>query len=72
MLAGYGGAGIWATTPGSADGSLLRSLIPLLQDIPTVAPVFEHVKAHTGEPLNEFVNTLAYEAYRNAKAQSSA
>ena len=67
MAAGYGGAGIWATTPGSKDGSLLRSMLQLLQEIQPYPPQYEHIKAHQGEPYNEFVNTLAYHSYKMVK-----
>ena len=61
--AGYGGAGFWGTPVGSKDSSLLRSVFQLVHELQPCAPQFLHVKAHQGDPLNEFVNTLAYDAY---------
>lgn len=63
MAAGYGGAGIWGTPVGSKDSSLLRSVLQLVQETQPCAPQFLHVKAHQGDPFNEFVNTMAYHAY---------
>lgn len=56
-------AGFWGTPVGSKDSSLLRSVFQLVQEFQPCTPQFLHVKAHHGDPFNEFVNTLAYHAY---------
>ena len=65
--AGFGASGSWHFPQDAKDAKLLRSTMQVLEKVTAVLPVFEHVKAHSGDPRNEMVNTLAYDAYARLK-----
>ena len=65
--AGFGASGSWHYPQAAEDAKLLRSTMQVLESVTSVLPVFEHVKAHSGDPINEMVNTLAYDAYARLK-----
>ena len=66
--AGFGASGQWHSPPNAKDAKLLRAAMQLLEITQQEAPTFNHVKAHTGDAMNEMVDTLAYNAYINAIA----
>ena len=64
--AGFGASGQWHSPSTAKDARLLRTMMQLLEATLQRPPTFNHVKAHTGDPMNEMVGTLAYNAYNNA------
>ena len=66
VSAGYGAGGIWSIPTDAKDARLLRATVQLLEHVCGSQIAYVHVKAHTGDPMNEHVNSLAYAAYGNA------
>ncbi len=63
VAAGYGASGKWQIRRTQLDAMLLRSLMQTLAERTGQHPHYRHVAAHSGDPYNEFVDTLAYDAY---------
>ena len=63
MAAGYGASGKWQIRRTQLDAMLLRSLMQTLAERIGQHPHYRHVAAHSGDPYNDFVDTLAYDAY---------
>ena len=58
---GYGASGKWNVRQGWLQGERLREVTQLVENLRSGCRlVFEHVKAHTGQPGNETVDALAY------------
>ena len=70
VTAGFGASGRWAHNANSCDAVLTRCAFQLLEARNHGAVLYQHVKAHQGDPYNEFVNTLAYEALNRQKQRT--
>ena len=62
--AGFGASGQWRVQRTHQDAVLLRCLMQTLAERNGQQPGYRHVLAHTGDPHNEFVDTLAYDALK--------
>ena len=60
--AGFGASGRWCHNEASRDATLVRCVFQLLEARGSDDVHYGHVKAHQGDPYNELVNTLAYQA----------
>lgn len=68
--AGFAASGLWNTTPGPNDASLLRAVFQVLLQQQELSVQFAHVKAHSGDPWNECADTLAYWAWSTHRTNS--
>ena len=64
--AGFGATGRWNSS-GTRDANLLRCVLQVLELSLEVRVQGFHVKGHSGDPYNELVNTLAYDALQKCK-----
>ena len=60
--AGFGASGRWNHNASHQDAVLVRCVFQLLEARCCAGVYYGHVKAHQGDPYNELVNTLAYDA----------
>ena len=67
QAAGFGASGSWHFRMEAKDAKLLRVTMQLLETIMPTLPNFAHVKAHSGEPFNEMVDTMAFQAFKEQK-----
>ena len=71
VTAGFGASGRWAHNENSRDAVLTRCVFQLLEACKSGEVFYQHVKAHQGDPFNELVNTLAYEALNRQKQRTA-
>ena len=71
VTAGFGASGRWAHNENSRDAVLTRCVFQLLEARKLGEVFYQHVKAHQGDPYNELVNTLAYEALNRQKQRTT-
>ena len=71
VTAGFGASGRWAHNENSRDAVLARCVFQLLEACKSGEVFYQHVKAHQGDPFNELVNTLAYEALSRQKQRTT-
>ena len=62
VAAGFGSSGQWHIQRCHSDAVLLRCMMQTMEERSGKQPIYIHVKAHSGDPYNEFVDTLAYDA----------
>ena len=70
ITAGFGASGRWAHNPQHRDAVLARCVFQVLEACGAGKVNYHHVKAHQGDPYNELVNTLAYEALVHHKQRT--
>ena len=72
MMAGYGASGDWQSSTSCTQISRLREIAQLYGQVRVGSKVvFEHVKAHSGQPANELVDSLAKTCLTCENAQLS-
>ena len=69
MPVGLGGVGNWSINTERCDHRALRALQQVLENQTDGRVKAVHVKAHQGHPWNELVDTLAFRAMREGKAE---